>query len=114
MGFMDISIGGSDNASDFCSEVVENIRKHCKKELKNKANSCNTPGYINVALLLKSFISEENEFHFTYDNWNTIWEKLSESFNKNDSDYADKVVNKQYKNLAKWVGEMNEKCKQLN
>lgn len=114
MGFMDISIGGSDNASDFCSEVVGNIRKQCTKQLKNKANCYNTPGYINVALLLKSFISEENEFHFTYDNWNTIWEKLNDDFSKSNVHYNNESVNKQHKDLAKWVSEMNEKCKQLN
>jgi len=113
MGFMGISIVESDMASDFCSDVVEGIKKKCIKELKNKANAYNTPGYINVSLILKSVISEENEFHFTYD-WEDIWEKLTNFFNENDADYNNKEANKQYKDLKKWVLEMNEKCKQLN
>ena len=96
---MDISIGGSDEASDFCSLVCEKIRKECKKELKNKANEYNTPGYINIALLLKSLISKENEFHFTYGEWGEIWQSLEDKFKNNQYNDCEE--------LSEWVIKMN-------
>ncbi len=100
MGFMNISIAGSDEASDFCSLVSEKIRKECKKELKNKANDYNTPGYINIALLLKSLISEENEFYFTYGEWSEIWQSLEDKFKNNKYNDCEE--------LSEWVIKMNK------
>ncbi len=112
MGFMDLTIGGSDNASDFTSEVVETVRKKCIKELKNEANEYNTPGYINVALLLKSLISDENEFHFTYkEQWGRVWKKILKSF-LTDHNYSDAETNEQFQELKEWVTEMNKICQE--
>lgn len=104
---MNISIGGSDEASDFCSLVVDDILKKCQKELKNKANEYNTPGYINIALLLKSMISQENEFHFMYGkDWEVMWSKLDYQFKNNEYNGCEE--------LAKWVQTMYKQCKKQN
>jgi hypothetical protein len=56
MGFMDFSIQGSDAASDFAYDAAEAVVAVCKRELKNKGNKYNTPGFINVALLIEGMI----------------------------------------------------------
>ena len=54
MGFMGLdSWVESDCAADFRSELVDTLYKQTIDELENKANQYNTPGYINVALLLE-------------------------------------------------------------
>ncbi len=110
---MGISIVESDMASDFCSEIVETIKKKIVKELKNKANEYNTPGFINSALVLRSLISEDNDFHFLYEDWSTIWQELQDKFESYSPEYGSKEANIQYKELKDWVNEMNEKCKEM-
>jgi len=45
--------GESDNAAGFFYQISEVVDKLVKKELKNKANCFNTPGVVNVALLIE-------------------------------------------------------------
>lgn len=52
MGYSDLSIDGSDMASDARYAVCEAIFKALKKELKNDANEFNTPGYCNIAMMV--------------------------------------------------------------
>jgi len=50
MGFMDLSLHGSDMASDASSFATGAMVAVLRKELSNKANEYNTPGPVNVAL----------------------------------------------------------------
>ena len=59
MGYMDITIGGSDAAADAHSFVKEPFEKAAekaikslRKELKDTHTSFNTPGPVNVAMIL--------------------------------------------------------------
>jgi hypothetical protein len=52
MGFMDLSIIGSDQAADSASVVVEAFAKALEKEFKEEANEWNTPGWLNVAMII--------------------------------------------------------------
>lgn len=55
MGFMGLSHWSeSDNAADFHSKLYKAINKAFLSELKRDANVYNTPGYINVMLMIKS------------------------------------------------------------
>lgn len=51
-GFMELTVNGSDTASDLQADVYEAIAKVLKDALKNKGNQYNTPGYLNVAMIL--------------------------------------------------------------
>lgn len=51
MGFMDLTVRGSDKASDFYYLLTKEVAKVLEKELKNEANQYNTPGWINVAMI---------------------------------------------------------------
>lgn len=113
MGFMGItSIGDSDNASDFASEVIGSIEETIRKEMTEETNEYNTPGYINVGLLLISLISDENEFHFTYqDEWGDIWEYLEKTYKKNKTSWKKTDMWEDYERLMDFVIEMNNICK---
>lgn len=62
MGFMDYSIVGSDNASGFAFEVANAVAHLCEKEIKKKGNRYNTPGFINVALLIEELTHSPEVF----------------------------------------------------
>jgi hypothetical protein len=52
MGFSDVSVEGSDLAADLALEVGKSITKVLLCGLKERGNSYNTSGAINVALIL--------------------------------------------------------------
>lgn len=71
MGFIGLdSWSDSDGASDCRCACLQAIAKVFKKELKNKANEWNTPGYINVLLVVMDFNLEP------YDG---LWTELNEA-----------------------------------
>lgn len=51
-GVMDLSVGGSDSASDLAHDTYLAAVKVLRKGLTHKGNEWNTDGYINVALIL--------------------------------------------------------------
>jgi len=56
MGFMGIKNWvESDNAADFMDTLQRTITDLFHKELRNKANCYNTPGYVNALLIFKSY-----------------------------------------------------------
>ena len=58
MGFMGLGHWGeSDNAADFHARLRLQIRNEFRKEMKNKANCYNTPGWLNALLIFKEYPS---------------------------------------------------------
>ncbi len=58
MGFMGIKHWSeSDCAADFHARLRLQIRNEFRKEITNKANEYNTPGYVNALLLFKEYPS---------------------------------------------------------
>ncbi len=51
-GFYNLTVVGSDSASDLASEAAGAMAKVLKKGMKDKGNEYNTPGYVNVAMIL--------------------------------------------------------------
>jgi len=104
MGFMDLSIVGSDTASDLAWKIEREITTILKDELKEKHFKYNTPSFLNVAFIFEDFICKS-------DHWQTYGMELKK--------LAKKVVNKlnrvikkldEEKDLdAPWV----ERCKEL-
>lgn len=106
---MGLSIAGSDCTSDFMSEVSDLLKEKMKKQLSEETNEYNTSGYEDVALVLKSLVSDENEFHFTYEWLEDIWGPLRDKLVKNQpsSDWSEYAT---YKNLQAFVDKMIKKC----
>jgi len=52
MGFMGLSVSGSDNAADSAYTAVEAFAKQLEIEFKGKGNEYNTPGPLNVAMII--------------------------------------------------------------
>lgn len=58
MGFMGLGHWvESDNAADFHHVLESAIRSAFSKELKNRANEYNTPGWVNALLIFKEYPS---------------------------------------------------------
>lgn len=113
MGFMGIRhIGESDNAFDFMAGLSEQMLKQVKKQVKNNDNPWNTPGYIDVALSLKSLMTKESETFFKHKEWLPFWEDLEKRFTKNKPDWNQSTISKDYNKLYSWVKKMNKKCKE--
>lgn len=64
MGFMDISIVGSDAASDFTYAVGNTIAQMMLVELKAKHSGWNTSGCVNVALFFEEVIVPSGQLQF--------------------------------------------------
>ena len=59
MGYMGLdSYHDSDEAFDFVATIEKAIGTHCKKELKNKANSYNTVGWVNIGLFAEAWLKD--------------------------------------------------------
>jgi hypothetical protein len=108
MGFMGLSHWSlSDNAFDFRVRLLATMAKSLAKELLEDANCYNTPGYINVALVMEdplfSKMSEYDRSYFhgvTHDTIRLLTEALK------DDDLADehKVnMKRMKKHLEKWI-----------
>jgi len=61
-GFMDLSVVGSDSASNLMYEISSAAAGVLKKGLKAKGNKYNTPGYLNVAMIITEYFAEQ-EWH---------------------------------------------------
>src|SRR3990167_1114815 len=65
MGFMGLLHWvESDECADFRYTILKTVSELCEKELKNKANEYNTPGWVNIALLVEDgmfdFLQEDD------------------------------------------------------
>ena len=59
MGYMGLdSYGDSDEAFSFVAAIEKAIGKLCKKELKNRANSYNTSGWVNIGLFAEIWLKD--------------------------------------------------------
>lgn len=58
MGYADITMVGSDTASDLGCDIVDAIVKELKKALPDQGNRYNTNGCINVALVFEELINK--------------------------------------------------------
>jgi hypothetical protein len=60
MGYMGLNSWiDSDNAAAFVNNALFSMAKLVQKELKNKDNAYNTPGFVNVALWAESFLPDD-------------------------------------------------------
>lgn len=57
---MDVSVMGSDSASDAAYNLAKVITKQLRSELKDKGNDHNTPGVVNVAAIIGEMLQEFN------------------------------------------------------
>lgn len=64
MGFMDVSIVGSDAASDFTYNIGNATAELMQKELKEKHSCWNTSGDVNVALFFEEVIVPSGQLRF--------------------------------------------------
>ena len=60
MGYSDITIFGSDGACDMVFGIISGVVKTLNKELKEETTSYNTPGPVNVALFIESFLIDND------------------------------------------------------
>ena len=59
MGYMGLdSYGDSDEAANFVFTIEAAVGKLCKKELKNRANSYNTSGWVNIGLFAEKWLKD--------------------------------------------------------
>ena len=79
MGYMDISIGGSDGAADLHCTVVSEVIKHCKLELMQEHSQYNTPAVVNIALSLET-VKSEFWCHYYISDDHEFWEQLMFKF----------------------------------
>jgi hypothetical protein len=104
MGFSGLNCWqDSDEAADFVGDILEPIVKRMKKELKNKSNEFNTPGYINVALFFEAFLLKQILYN---DELVDIAEKTIEMLEKNKSEWGSEHkndFNRMIKNLNKFL-----------
>lgn len=59
-GVMDVSVMGSDSASDAAYNLAKVITKQLRSELRDKGNDYNTPGVVNVAAIIGEMLQEFN------------------------------------------------------
>ena len=103
------SISSSDEASDFASLIIGGIRLEIEKEMHNEANQYNTPGYINIALLLKSMVSDSNEWYFTYaEEWGGILQQLEDRFEKELEGWNATNMKDDYIALYEFIKKLNK------
>ena len=57
-GVMDVSVMGSDSASDAAYELAKVITKQLRRSLSDKGNDYNTPGVVNVAAIIGEMLQE--------------------------------------------------------
>ncbi len=62
MGYMDISIGGSDRAADCFYNIVADMVKSLQEELQDPGNEFNTSGTVNVALFFEEVVNPNLSF----------------------------------------------------
>lgn len=53
---MDLSVVGSDTASGFASNCIEAFAKQMKKEIGLDHGDFNTPGFVNVAIVIREIV----------------------------------------------------------
>ena len=96
-GFMGLSSWAeSDEAADVAYEVAITTAKILTKALKQKANEYNTPGYVNVALVLVSLATSSV---FRQDEIQRVAKITLEMLKTNQRRWAASDVKQQYQSL---------------
>jgi len=109
MGYMGLSHWcDSDNAADFRSELLSNMANTLKKELKHTDNEYNTPGFLNVALVMEDktiFGKIDKDYrNYFYNVTHETIKMLKEAIASDDWDASDKKSMKRMKkNLETWI-----------
>jgi len=82
MGFMGIKhYNDSDGAADFREKLRNGLGKMFYEELKDEANCYNTPGWLNILLILKTFPNFIH--HMDYKLCGQIWDRIDADTNAN-------------------------------
>lgn len=114
MGFMGLSHWAlSDNAADFRGGLLATMTKMLAKELKETANEYNTPGYINVALIMEDKTifgtMEENDRSYFYRVTHDTIKMLTATINSDAwGNEHKKSLKRMKKNLEKWIEGVEE------
>jgi len=66
MGYMDLSISGSDMAADAAYSLIEAMVTSLKISLKDPGNNYNTSGAVNVAMIFDEMIIPSEYFAKSY------------------------------------------------
>jgi hypothetical protein len=66
MGFMDLSVVGSDQAADSASLAVDAFTVALEKEFGVEGNNYNTPGPLNVSMIISEMCSNHTMFVSNY------------------------------------------------
>ena len=90
MGYMDISIVGSDTASSFFHNTCSKLAKLLLAECKIDHGKYNTPGFINAALFFEQICG----YHFEH---NEELRNLAKKIH-NEMIKVNKILKKEYKN----------------
>lgn len=64
MGYMDLSVLGSDKAAGFADDCGKALAKLLNKEIPRKANEFNTNGLINAAMFFEEVICRSEIFDY--------------------------------------------------
>lgn len=80
MGFMGLSVIGSDMAADSASKVVDAVAKQLAIEFKEEGNEYNTPGPLNVAMIIVEMC--DHTMYHTNDNMQALAKECYEWLKK--------------------------------
>ena len=93
MGFMGLNHWvESDMAADFRAGLIHDLLKATRKELKNKANEYNTPGYMNIALLIEDNMYDglsSDDVTENFDIFKSVIDSLEQALNDWESCHDD-------------------------
>lgn len=116
MGYMDISICGSDNAAAMLSNISQAVVKELKKEIKKKDNEFNTDGIVNVALFFEEVIIKAKNLFIYEDEIVALAKKTCEGLDNlideakkvsdtewDSKDYHIKRYSELRKKIKKWI-----------
>jgi len=121
MGYMDLTVSGSDTAADAAADMIYAMIKSLKKSLKDPGNSYNTSGAVNVAMIFDEMIIPSAYYSESYvedltelanDTRNKLQKEL-DLCNKESAEWdpANKLWHTtKYKKLLKRLDTFLEKC----
>jgi len=100
----------SDNAADVASKIGDAITEILREEINKEANEYNTPGIINVALVLEDLAPTDIAKSAIDDEFITKviqgLEKLKEEYSSHDDGYGD-TKNQMLSDIERLIGSMN-------
>jgi len=110
MGFMGlIHWVESDSASDFRSDLIGHILETSVKELKNASNEYNTPGAINIALVLEAGVYDSLEDYEFEEYVDTLFKPLVKQLK-----YYVKYSREHKKEYTRMLKSVEKFCKKKN